>query len=265
MRTRSLRPLVVLALALAALLAGCAPPAPVGLETLEVLTRTQAQQREHRLRVCEASATLRVESRAIGRLPAVSVTARLAEPGRVRMQARWLLGVLLDAALAGDTLTAWMPTEKLGLRVLSLGDTLGVEDPAVFILRALAAGWQPPREAWRGATADSAGASLAWKEQGRDWSMRVDRSGRPRDVVVSEDGHSVSVRYAAWRGAGTEALPARLVFTDETAEVQVRVDLEDLRPLAQARPEWFALVLPAHVAPLGLDDLRRVLAKRDLP
>lgn len=265
MTTRTPRRLVLAALIFAGVLAGCAPPAPVGLETLEESTRTQALKREQRLRVCEASAVLRVEGRAIGRLPAVSVTARLAEPGRVRMQARWLLGVLLDAALTGDTLTAWMPTERLGLRVLSLGDTLGVEDPASFMRRALAAGWQPPREAWKSATADSAGASLAWKEDGREWTMRVERNGRPREVSVSEDGHRLSVRYPYWKGAGEDALPGRLEFTDELAEVQVRLDLEDLRPLTQARPEWFAISLPSHVEPLGLDDLRRVLMKRDLP
>jgi hypothetical protein len=263
MKGAAMRRRVLAAWLLPALLAGCAPPTPRGLETLEVATRTQAQAREQRLRVCEASAVLRVESRATGRLPAVSVTAVLAEPGRVRLQARWLLGVLLDASLTGDTLTAWMPAERLGLRVPRLGDTLGVADPAVFLRRALAAGWQPPREAWRNATTDSAGAALHWQEDGRDWDMRVDRAGRPREVGVSEGGDRLSVRYPEWQGAGADALPTRLEIVEREAQVRVRVELEDLRPLARAKPEWFALSLPAGLEPFGFDDLRRVLAGRE--
>ncbi len=249
--------------ALVGLFAGCAPPVPRGLETLEVATRTQAAERERRLRVCETRAVLRVDGRATGRLPAVSVNAWLSEPGRVRFQARWLLGVLLDASLTGDTLTAWMPAERLGLQLPGLGDTLGVADPAAFLRRALVAGWQPPREAWRGATADSAGASLAWHEDGRDWFMRVDRSGRPREVGVSDGSHRIAVRYPEWRGAGAAALPARLEFADGDGWVRVRVELEDLHPLKRAKDSWFALSIPGDVQPLGFEDLRRVLTVRE--
>lgn len=246
-----------------AVFAGCAPPVPQGIESLEAATRTQAERREARLRICELSAVLRVDGRATGRLPAVSVTARLAEPGRVRLQARWLLGVLLDASLTGDTLVAWMPSERLGLRLPGLGDTLGVTEPARFLRRALAAGWQPPREAWRAATADSAGASLAWQEAGHDWSMRVDRAGRPRDVEVSDGARRMSVRYPEWKGAGGDALPSRLELADGDGAVRVRIEIEDLRPLKRAKSSWFALELPEGVAPFGFEELRRALAVKE--
>jgi len=245
------------------LAAGCAPPQSGGLESLESATRTQAARREQRLRVCEASLVLRVDGRATGRLPAVSVTARIAEPGRVRLQARWLMGVLLDASLTGDTLTAWMPSQRLGLQLPGLGDTLGVADPGGFLRRAISAGWQPPREAWRAATADSAGASLAWREDERDWSMRVDRSGRPREVEVSDGTRRMSVRYPEWTGAGSQALPSRLEFADGEGQVRVRVEVEDLRPLKRAKPSWFALSLPEGVRAFGFEELRRALAVRE--
>ena len=253
----------LLALMLTTLFTGCAPPVPRGLETLEAATRTQAEQRERRLRTCEASVVLRVDGSATGKLPAVSVTARLADPGRMRLQARWLMGVLVDVSLTGDTLTAWMPAERLGLRVSRFGDTLGVADPATFARRALAAGWQPPREAWRAATSDSAGASLAWRQDGRDWSMRVDRAGRPRDLDVSDGTRRVTVRYSEWHGAGASALPSRLEFADGGGAVRVRLEIEDLRPLKRAKDAWFALALPDDVRPLGLEDVRRALAVKE--
>ncbi len=255
-------PLGVLVISLG-IAAGCAPPVPRGLESLESATRTQAARREQKLRVCETSVVLRVDGRATGRLPAVSVTARMAEPGRIRLQARWLLGVLLDASLTGDTLTAWMPSQRLGLQLPGIGDTLGVADPGRFLRRAIAAGWQPPREAWLSATADSAGASLAWREDGRDWSMRVDRSGRPREVGVSDGTRRMGVRYPEWKGAGSDALPSRLEFEDGDGQVRVRVEIEDLRALKRAKPSWFALSLPEGAQAFGFEELRRALAVKE--
>src|SRR5260221_4855182 len=147
--------MVVVTAVLALLRAACAPPARRGLEPLEVMARRGAERRERRLAAFELQAVVRVDGRATGRLPAVSLNARLASPDRVRLQCRWLLGLLADVAVRGDTLVAWMPAERLGIRVPDLADTLGVRDPALFLGRALTASWQGPREAWRAAVGDS--------------------------------------------------------------------------------------------------------------
>ncbi len=241
---------------------GCAPPPPGSLETLETAARVGAQRRERRLQGLEARAVLRVDGRATGRLPAVSVTTRLASPDRVRLQARWLLGVLLDAAVAEDTLTAWMPSERLGLRLPGLADSLGIRAPGRFIGRAIVASWQAPREAWRHARADSAGATLGWEEGGEAWTLRVDPAGRPRELAVSRDGHEVLVRYSGWHGAGYAALPARVEVTDGAGWLRVRLDLEDVHTLRRVKPAWFKLGIPDDVRPFGLSDVRRVLSLR---
>ena len=245
-----------------ALLASCAPPPPRGLETLEVLARRGAERREHRFAVCEVQAALRVSGRATGRLPAVSLHARLATPERVRLQCRWVLGLLADVAVRGDTLTAWVPSERLGLRVPDLSDSLGVREPARFLARALTASWQAPSEAWKQAVADSAGVTLAWPEHDEQWTLRVDRDGRPREVVVARNGQSVRARYGAWRGAGPYAWPARVELADAAGWVALTLDLEDLHAAKRARPAWFALVLPDDARRLELDDVKRILSQR---
>jgi hypothetical protein len=247
---------------LVALAAGCAPPPPGSLESLESAARTSAHRRERRLAALETRAVLRVAGRATGRLPAVSVTTRLASPDRVRLQARWVLGTLVDAVVHKDTLVAWMPAERLGLRLPGLSDSLGIRDPARFIGRALVAGWQPPDEAWRRARADSAGAFLDWREGRESWTLRVDAAGRPSDLTVTRDSHSVRVRYSAWHGAGTAAMPARVEVEDGAGWLKVRMDVEDTHVHKRPRPTWFRLALPEDVEPLDLDDLRRVLSLR---
>ena len=251
-----------LLLSLALAWAGCAPPPPGSLESLEARSRSDAEKRDRRARSCEARMVFRLESRGTGRLPAVEVTTRLASPDRVRMRARWLLGTLLDVALTGDTLTAWMPGERLGLLLPGLGDTLGVPDPAGVVRRALAANWPAPREAWRRAHADSAGAALDWSEQGRDWTLRVDRSGRPREVTWSRDGRAITLRYSDWHGAGSSAWPERIEMTDGAGRLKLRLTVEDVRPIKHTPPSWFALELPEDVQPFGFEDLRRVLSGR---
>lgn len=247
---------------LAGLLASCAPPPPAGLESLEQAARRGAERRARRLAAFELNGSLRVDGRATGRLPAVSLHARVATPDRLRLQCRWLLGLLADVSVRGDTLTAWMPSQRLGVRIPALSDTLGLVDPALFLGRALLAAWQAPHEAWQRAVTDSAGVTLEWPEGGDAWRLRIDRDGRPRDVRVAREAHSVTARYAAWRGRGAGAWPSRIELADGAGWVLVRVELEDLHTSKHPKPAWYALALPDDARRLELDDVKRVLSSR---
>ena len=246
----------------AGLLASCAPPPPGGLESLEQVARRGAERRERRLGAFELEGVLRVDGRATGRLPAVSLHARFASPDRVRLQCRWLLGLLADVSVRGDTLTAWMPGQRVGIRVPELSDTLGLRDPALFLARALIAAWQAPHEAWRQAVPDSAGTTLEWPEGDEAWTLHVNREGRPREVRVVRGAHAVTARYGAWRGRGAGAWPSRIDLSDGAGWAQVRVELEDLRATKHPKPSWFALELPDDARRLELDDVKRVLSSR---
>jgi len=254
----------VLALALAAgpLLASCTRmPAPGDLEALETTARRGAEKREHSLLALESRMVVRLSGRATGKLPAVDVRTKLASPDRARLQARSILGLLLDAAVRGDTLLAWLPSERLGVRVPDLSDSLGLREPARFFGRALAASWVAPSEAWRAATPDSAGVRLAWRDQDEAWTMWVDRMGRPRQLELERDERTLSVVYPQWRGAGLGSWPQRIELADGGGWVHVRLDMEDTNHAKSSRPSWFAVAIPAEVTPMELEDLRRVIAK----
>ena len=245
-----------------ALLASCTPvPAPGDIEALETTARRGAEKREHSLVALESRMVVRLSGRATGKLPAVDVQAKLASPDRARLQARSILGLLLDAAVRGDTLLAWLPSERLGVRVPDLSDSLGVREPARFLGRALAASWQAPHEAWRGATPDSQGVRLGWRDGDETWTLWVDRAGRPRQIQLVRDGRSLVVRYPQWRGAGDGAWPQRIELADGDGWVNARLDMEDTYHAKKSRPSWFAVSLPEDVTPLELEDLKRVIAK----
>src|SRR5262249_15408078 len=153
-------------------------------------------------------------------------------------------------AMRGDTLVAWMPAERLGVRVPDVSDSLGVREPARFLGRALAATWQAPAEAWREAVADSAGVRLAWSEGEESWRLSLDRAGRPRELKLDRGGLSLVVGYPRWSGAGPGAWPERIELADGAGWVRARLDVEDARRARRARASWFAVALPGDVAPL---------------
>ena len=245
-----------------ALLASCTPvPAPGDIEALETTARRGAEKREHSLVALESRMVVRLSGRATGKLPAVDVQAKLASPDRARLQARSILGLLLDAAVRGDTLLAWLPSERLGVRVPDLSDSLGVREPARFLGRALAASWVAPGEAWRAATPDSAGVRLDWRDQDEAWTMWVDRMGRPRELRLERDERSLQVLYPQWRGAGLGSWPQRIELSDGDGWVHVRLDMEDTHHAKASRPSWFAVSIPQEVTPMEFVDLKRVIAK----
>ena len=247
---------VLLALGLGA----CAPPPPGSLESLELTARRAAERREARWASSEGEAIVRVDGRATGRLPALDLHLRLAAPDRVRLQFRWVLGVLADVVARGDTLVAWVPSERLGVTVPGLGDTLGLHEPARFLTRALTAAWVAPHEAWRTGVLDSAGARLAWTEPDGDaWTLRVDRRGRPVVAQVQRAEHRITMTASRWEGVGAEAHPTWLELVDERAGVRIRVELEGLSPVRHSRDDAFALELPREARSLEWDDVIRLL------
>jgi len=242
-------------------LGACAPPRPGSLESLEVTARREAERREHHYADAEGVAVMRLDGRATGKLPALDVRLDLDSPDRVRLQFRWLLGVLGDVVARGDTLVAWVPSERLGVMFGGLDDSLGVHEPARFLAQALTAAWVAPHEAWRDAAVDSAGVGLAWTERDGDaWTMHVDRHARPTTATVTRGDHTITIRVSAWDGTGAHARPERLEIADGDGWVRLRLDVDDLHPVRHRRASAFALVLPADARTLDWGDLTRLLS-----
>jgi hypothetical protein len=62
------------------------------------------------------------------------------------------------------------------------GDSLGLGAPAALAARVLGATWAPPAEAWRVASADSAGWRVAWRETADSLVLHVNGEGLPLDA-----------------------------------------------------------------------------------
>ncbi len=256
--------LLSLLLALSCVLGACAPPPPGSLESLEQAARRGAERREKRYAACDARGILRIDGRATGKLPGVSLRVRVASPDRVRLQASWLLGTLADVAVRRDSLVAWVPAERMGLVFGGLADTLGVREPARFLAQALAASWGAPHAAWRDAALDSSGGvTLSWTgEAGERWTMRVDHDAHPAEVRVERDGRSLTAKVSQWRGRALDAWPGKLELSDGEGRVRARLELEELRSVKRARDSWFALALPDDARTLTFPELQHLWSMR---
>ena len=259
------RRIAVAALA-CALLASCArgPRPGLGLDAVADRSRVDAHRREIRLAAFEGDLVVRVDGRATGRLPGVVVRAALAAPDRARLRATWLLGTAFDVSARGDTVTAWLPTERAWFEVPTSADSLGVPAPARFLCRALGATWQPPLEAWKtAARLDSTAWRVAWSEDGEQASGSFADDGRPTAITFTRDDRSITVRYLAWQGSGDDAWPSRLEVADGAGWVRVRIEQETPRFAASPRNDWFSLDLPPDARRLDLEELRRAISHRE--
>ena len=146
-RRRARLAVLVLRCALVCALGSCARAVrPPALESLEATYGAGVARRDQRLTAFEGELVVRVDGRATGRLPGVLVRARVAAPDRARLEATALLGTALDLCARGDSVTAWVPSERATLQLDALRDSLGVRRPGRFFARAMGATWRPPAE-----------------------------------------------------------------------------------------------------------------------
>jgi hypothetical protein len=248
----------------AGLLASCAPPPPPAPSVDDLAVRYDAgrTRREECLRAMTADLVLRMDGRATGRLPGLSASLALAAPERARLRVSALFGTALDVCARGDSVLAWVPSERTALALGGAADTLGIAPPVQLFARAVGASWNPPREAWRTAAVDSLGLVLTWLEGADSVTLHVDRDAHPAAVRLAGAAGSVTVHYASWgREAGAD-WPGSVEVADGTGWVRVRVAVANVRPVETADEAWFALRLPANAKRLDWEGLREWLGEK---
>ena len=191
---------MTLAPLLALAIAGCAhrvalPPAPSALASRHEALRTQ---REQRLQAFTASLLVRIDGGATGRLPVLGAELMLAPPTCMRARMEWLLGTALDLCACDDSLLAWVPSQRLGLRLAHAADSLGVREPVRWFACALGATWRPPASAWAAMTQDSAGPCVRWAESSDSLALVLDSEARPSEVRLVRGASVLRVRYTDW-------------------------------------------------------------------
>ncbi|MFN8587985.1 MAG: hypothetical protein U0704_09305 [Candidatus Eisenbacteria bacterium] len=247
--------------ACAALLAGCAraPKPPAGPEPLRRAYAEGRARRAAALEALRADLVIRVDGRAIGRLPAFGATLALGGPERARLQAHGLLGIAFEAAARGDSLFVLWPAERAAFVLGGTAETLGVARPAGFLARTFAATWDPPEPAWRELRADSTGHVLAWREGADSLELSLDGTARPRAFRLRRGAHAVTVRYDEWERVRGREFPTLWTLREARGLWRARVQVDDLRVAVRAEDEWFEWRIPDGTRVLTWSEARALV------
>jgi hypothetical protein len=248
-----------------ALLAGCAPrvalPPEASRETRQARYQGAVAEREARAVAMSASLTLWVE-RAGKRLPGAQAELRLAAPDRMRLRVASAFGTAIDFGLAGDSLRAYVPGWRAGLRLDAASESLGFEAPGDRVVRALSATWRPPAEAWRRADWSDSLLRVRWLDSRDSLVLAVGASGLPAWAELAlPDGPTLRVRYRAWESTPGGIWPTHVELTDDEHELRIVSHASQLRFAAQPDAERLAVRWPRDVTRVTLGELRAALGR----
>ena len=262
MRRGLLRALAAVGLAW---LVGCAPhlvrPPDLSLESRSV--RYRAQEAERRARAVAVSASLVVWGERSGeRLPGAQADLHLAAPDRMRLRVASAFGTALDLGFAGDSLKAYVPAWRTGLRLDAAAESLGLEAPGDRLVRALSATWEPPAEAWARAAWRDTLLGVSWLEGGDSVAIAIGASGLPRWAELAIDqGPVLRVRYVGWDRASGTAWPSHVELVDEAHDLRLVCRATQVRFTPQADAERLTVRWPRGTAPFTLSQLRTALGR----
>ena len=261
MTARSMRRIALLAWV--SLAASCAPrvavPPRPDFGGLRERFRARLIERLARGSAVNAGVVMWIEGRG-ERLPGAQGDLVMAGPDRVRLRIASMFGTALDLGVRGDSLLAWVPSWKTGLRLGSASESLGVREAGGLVFRVLSGAWTPPPAAWQRLVTDDSLAQLAWAEEKDSLRMALGSDGLPRWVRVGRaPATAVEVRYHAWdRGSGA-AWPSRIELLDPGHGVRLQLKASQLRFHPAADTSRLAVRIPPHADVLTLAQLRTVL------
>ncbi len=243
---------------------GCAPrlARPPELDATARASRYRAVLAERRARgvAVTASLVLWLERTSERRLPGAQADLLLAAPDRVRLRVASSFGTALDLGARGDSLLAYVPAWRSGLRLGSVRDSLGVREPGDLAYRLFSATWDPPAEAWtRGVWRDSL-LQVAWAEGGDSLALAVGRDGLPAWVLLGGAG-AWRARYRAWDRSAAVAWPAQLEIEDDVHGARLTCKASRLRFRPAADTTRLSVRVPGDAAMLTLAELRAVLGR----
>jgi len=245
-----------------AMLAGCAhrPTVPVDVTSDLVRERFEARRAARQERTAGFEAQLLVWARiGTNKLPGVESRVLLASPERARIRVASAFGTAADLVLRGDTAIAYVPSRREMVRVYNAGDSLGVREPAGWLVAALTATWEPTDAAWAAAERKDSLVHVTWEEQGWVRELDIGSSGLPRAARVrSESGVPLEIRYEGWIGAGGTSWPARGTLAPGDGRWSASWRLERHRPIPVPDPSRFQLA-PQGARLVSLGELRSII------
>jgi len=196
------------------------------------------------------------------RLPGATGDLALVAPDRARLRVDSSFGTLLDFGVEGDSVTAYVPSWRTGLRIGSAGDSLQVARPGELAVRALSAAWDPPEEAWtNGAVWTDSLLEISWLEAGDSLRMGVMGDGLPAFVRLARAAFDVRIDYRAWdRSAGTP-WPAWMIVESRRGDLRLTLRPSRLRFAPRIDPLRLKVRIPENAQALTVDDLRELIGR----
>jgi len=245
---------------------GCAPMR-VPIAPIEPVRRVERygvalERREARGRAVDAQVLLWAESPVGTRLPGAEGRLLLAAPDAFRLRVASLFGTALDLGARGESLSAYVPSRRRGMVLDAIRDSLGIERPGALAVRALAATWRPPDDAWRSAAWDDSLMRVWWREDGDTLAVAVGSAGLPAWASLARpNGAGIRVEYRAWDLSSGVAWPSRFVIEDRAGAFRLSCKVSRVRFPARADSLRLAVPIPAGVVPMTLAQLRRALER----
>ncbi|HEY3215514.1 MAG TPA: hypothetical protein VGK93_03380 [Candidatus Eisenbacteria bacterium] len=207
-----------------------------------------------------ADAVLWAELSGDRKLPGVQASVYLAAPDGVRLKVGSMFGTAVVLGAHGDSLRAYLPGRRLGLKLDQAHDSLGLPEPGVLAYRALSAAWHPPPEAWSRALWVDSLLEVTWVDAEDTLALTVGASGLPVRVTARRgDGASWRADYRAWDRSAGAPWPSHVDF----AHRDVRLAYKVSRLIRQAHPDPMRLAvrIPDGAEQLTLEDLREVFER----
>jgi hypothetical protein len=250
---------------LASLLGSCAPhvvqPPELSVETRQSRYERALEARERAAVAVEADVVVWAVLAGDRDLPGAQARLMLASPDAFRLRVQTLFGTALDASGHGDSLTAYVPPRRAGMQLAEAGDSLGLREPARFVVRSLAALWRPPAAAWRASSWRDTLLETRWQEDEDSLVVAVGSSGRPVTTTIAREGRGVRVRYEGWQGEQGAEWPARLTIDDLDNRGHVTFVLRNLRFAAAPDRARLMVRLPDDAERVTLAELRRAFER----
>jgi len=248
------------------LLIGACAPHRLALPALETgVLRARYERalaaRETRGAAVEAEVSVWAELESARDLPGAEGRLLLAGPDAFRLRVGSLFGAALDVSGRGDSLVAWVPVRRMGVRLDARRDTLGVRAPGLQVFRALGAVWHPPADAWERATWRDSLRELRWVDAGDSVRVAVGSSGLPQLAAVSRPGEGeLRAAYRGWDQSGAP-WPSWVEIADAEGRFRLTLKCERLRFPDRLSRERLTTPLPEGTRALTLAELRHLIER----
>jgi hypothetical protein len=247
-------------------MASCAPhrivPGAPDFEPAVARFRLALARREALVRAASAELSVWVRGDVAGDVPGVHAWLALAGPDTIRLRVESLFGIALDCVARGDSVIAYVPAKRLGMRVEATREVPGAPSPGAVGVRLMSATWNPPPGAWNGATPRDSLLEIAWELGGDSLRLAIGAGGLPRSIELERSpGSTLRARYPEWTFVDGVAWPARVELED-TAE-GLRVTLRMTRVWRDPNPSPGRLVvrIPGDAERLEWPTIRRALER----